>query len=102
MSKSKVTGANRDDAPEDAGSVTPELCDILLAGLRALADDGDADLACRLAGRACAVLRRSDGVQWHRFNVLLHRLIPKTGPVGTGSVGTGGWQRRVEAVRAAE
>lgn len=77
-----MTIAEKNNTSQGSGSVTPELCDILLAGLRALADDGDADLACRLAGRACAVLRQRDDVQWRRFNVLLHRLIPKTGPVG--------------------
>ena len=35
------------------------------------------------AGRACVALRREDGRQRRRFNALLHRLAPRTGPVGT-------------------
>jgi hypothetical protein len=55
-----------------AGSA--DLSEILVASLEALATAGRADTACRLAGRACAVLRGTDTITWHRFNVLLHRL----------------------------
>lgn len=67
---------------------TPEaqLGDILLSGLNALADAGEAEQACRLAGRACAALRGRDDAQWRRFNVLLHRLGPRTGPVGARQI----------------
>jgi len=61
---------------------TEKLCDVLLASLKALADTGEAEAACRLAGRACAALREQDRTQWMRFNKLLHRLSPMTGPVG--------------------
>jgi hypothetical protein len=61
---------------------TAELCDVLLASLKALAEAGEPEAACRLAGSTCAVLRTADPVQWSRFNKLLHRLSPKTGPVG--------------------
>ena len=63
-------------------SQTEKLCDVLLASLKALADAGEADAACRLAGRACAALREQDRTQWMRFNKLLHRLSSMTGPVG--------------------
>jgi hypothetical protein len=50
------------------------LTDILLTSLRALAEAGEVDAACRLAGQACVVLRASDPVGARRFDVLLHRL----------------------------
>ena len=48
---------------------------ILLASLEALAAAGETDAACRLAGQACAALRRDDAAGWRRFNALLHRLV---------------------------
>ncbi|MCM8729785.1 hypothetical protein ACFO8O_02205 [Hephaestia sp. GCM10023244] len=78
-----VTTGQNDRTERDAGPIAPALCDVLLVSLRALGDAGDTDLACRLAGRACAALRGRDSVQWRRFNVLLHRLAPRTGAVGT-------------------
>jgi hypothetical protein len=53
---------------------TDGLADVLIAGLEALADAGQVDAACRLAGRACALLRGADPKQWQKFNALLHRL----------------------------
>jgi hypothetical protein len=50
------------------------LIDILLSSLEALAATGEVDAACRLAGRACAALRKSDSRGWRKFNALLHRL----------------------------
>ncbi len=50
------------------------LNDILLASLTALASAGEVEAACRLAGQACAVFRRSDRKAWARYNALLHRL----------------------------
>jgi hypothetical protein len=70
----------------NGGKSTPsadgELSVILLASLEALADAGDAEQACRLAGRACAALRHEDLGRWRRFNALLHRLTPRTEPIG--------------------
>jgi len=60
-----------------------DLSGVLLAGLKALADAGEAEQACRLAGHACAALRDEHGAQWRSFNTLLHRLARRTGPVGT-------------------
>jgi hypothetical protein len=51
-----------------------ELADVLLDSLRQLAAAGETEAACRLAGQACAVLRRDDPRNWRRFNALLHRL----------------------------
>ena len=68
--------------PREQLSTAAELSAILLAGLQALADAGQGDEACRLAGRACAVLRHGESREWRRFNALLHRLAPRTGPVG--------------------
>ncbi len=54
---------------------------LLLEALRRLADAGEVDVACRIAGRACAVLRRSDARGERRFDALLHRLTHKLGPI---------------------
>jgi hypothetical protein len=67
---------------EQAQSPSAELGAVLLAALKALADAGEAEQACRLAGRACVAVRHEDSGQWRRFNALLHRLAPRTGPVG--------------------
>lgn len=55
---------------------------LLLDALQQLADAGEVDAACRIAGRACAVLRRSDAKGERRFNALLHRLTRKLEPLG--------------------
>lgn len=81
----RVTAADRTRTDAESDPAIAALSAILLDGLRALAEAGEADTACRLAGRACAALRQKDGAQWRRFNVLLHRLGPRTGPVGTQS-----------------
>jgi hypothetical protein len=59
------------------------LSEILCESLTALAAAGQAEEACRLAGQACAALRGKDPQNWRRFNVLLHRLGPISGPVGS-------------------
>ena len=51
-----------------------DLATLLEEGLRRLADAGEVEPACRLAGRAHAALRLQDPVAAHRFNILLHRL----------------------------
>ena len=57
---------------------TPEqprdLVSLLLASLEQLAAAGEVEVACRLAGQACALLRLDDPRSTQRFNVLLHRL----------------------------
>jgi hypothetical protein len=60
--------------PSGGGDPVPGLAAILLSSFEALATAGQADAACRLAGKACAVLRGADPVQWRKFNALLHRL----------------------------
>jgi hypothetical protein len=67
-------------------SAVADLSAVLLASLKALADAGEAERACRLAGRACAILRRAHGDEWRRYNTLLHRLAPRAGAVGTAEV----------------
>ena len=67
------------DAAEADPIVDPQkalagLADILLSSLDALVAAGHADAACRLAGRACAALRKDDPAGWRKFNALLHRL----------------------------
>jgi hypothetical protein len=65
-----TTGRDKDGSPDGRAG----LVDLLLAALQALAAAGQTETACRLAGRACAALRRRDPAQWRRFNALLHRL----------------------------
>lgn len=57
-----------------AAEGVPSLDGILLASLRELAAAGRAEMACRLAGQACAAHRLTDAVAWRRFNALLHLL----------------------------
>jgi hypothetical protein len=68
----------RDERP---ASIAAELSEILHVSLKALAAAGQADRACRLAGRACAALRKKDPDQCEQFNKLLHRLSPMTDDV---------------------
>ena len=49
------------------------LIDVLLTSLEALVAAGQAEVACRLAGEACAALRGRDPDGWRRFNAFLHR-----------------------------
>jgi hypothetical protein len=51
-----------------------DLAALLEEGLRRLADAGEVDPACRLAGQAHAALRHQNPAAAHRFNILLHRL----------------------------
>ncbi|MCS3727350.1 hypothetical protein [Bradyrhizobium betae] len=50
---------------------------LLLDALQKLADAGEVDAACRIAGKACAILRRGAPKDERRFNALLHRLVRK-------------------------
>jgi hypothetical protein len=61
----------------DVSPSPPVLVGILLAGLAALADAGEIEAACRLAGQACVALRHTDQAAARRFDVLLHRLTPR-------------------------
>lgn len=72
-----VAGAGgTDNLPTDA-HLTEAVSVVLLEGLRALADAGEVEAACRLAGRACVTLRHTRPSLARRFDVLLHRLTPK-------------------------
>lgn len=62
--------------PQGADGVEA-LAGLLLETVQSLADAGQIEQACRIAGRACAVLRVLHPVGAHRFNGLLHRLTPK-------------------------
>lgn len=50
---------------------------LLLDALQKLADAGEVDAACRIAGKACVILRRTAPKDERRFNALLHRLVRK-------------------------
>jgi hypothetical protein len=60
-----------------AAPALPLLPEILLESLAALADAGEIERACRLAGRACSALRKSDPSTARRFDVFLHRTTPR-------------------------
>ncbi len=53
-----------------------QLCDILLTSLARLAETGETEAACRLAGRAYAALRLEAPDAARRFDVFLHRRTP--------------------------
>jgi hypothetical protein len=65
------------DAPPATAHSSERLPDILLRSLKFLADTGEVEQACRLAGEACVALRKVDDRSAQRFNALLHRLSPK-------------------------
>ena len=48
---------------------------LLLDALQKLADNGQVDAACRIAGKACVILRRTVPKDERQFNALLHRLV---------------------------
>ncbi len=50
------------------------LAPLVLESLVALAEAGEVDRACRLAGRACVLLRDDDPQAARRFDVFLHRM----------------------------
>jgi hypothetical protein len=70
-------------APAQAPCVAPEegVIVLLLDALRKLADTGEVDAACRIAGKACVLLRQTSPRAEQRFNALLHRLTGRHGPV---------------------
>ncbi|MBS0248372.1 MAG: hypothetical protein JSR61_17285 [Proteobacteria bacterium] len=53
--------------------IPPQIEDVLLESLKALATTGHTDTACRLAGQACAAVRQNSPVSWKAFNAFLHR-----------------------------
>jgi hypothetical protein len=53
---------------------------LLFDALQKLADAGEVDAACRIAGNACVILRHTAPRDERRFNALLHRLTPRLGP----------------------
>jgi hypothetical protein len=55
---------------------------LLLDALQKLANAGEVDAACRIAGKACVLLRQTSPRAEQRFNALLHRLAHRLGPVG--------------------
>ena len=62
------------DAPAGPTELSSGLAALLLSSLEVLVAAGQADKASRLAGHACAVLRKADPGGWRKFNALLHRL----------------------------
>ncbi|MCS3725333.1 hypothetical protein [Bradyrhizobium betae] len=56
-------------------SVQEQINLLLLETLQQLADAGEPDAACRIAGKACKILRSTAPKDERRFNALLHRLV---------------------------
>lgn len=54
---------------------------LLLDALQKLAEAGEVDAACRIAGKACVLLRHSAPHAERRFNALLHRLTGRLAPI---------------------
>ncbi|WP_323015957.1 hypothetical protein [Devosia sp.] len=75
-------------APTD--DTTGELSRLLRASLMTLAETGQVDAACRMAGEACRILRHDQPRNWQIFNALLHRLSARAPAVG---------ERRAEEAR---
>lgn len=72
-----MTPLHRVGFPPQGDDGVDALAGLLLETVRKLADAGRVEEACRIAGRACAILRPLSPVGEHRFNALLHRLTPK-------------------------
>jgi hypothetical protein len=71
-----VVSANA-SVPDRRADESMRLAEVLLSSLETLAAAGQAEAACRLAGRACAAVRQSNPAAWQRFNVFLHRMIKR-------------------------
>ncbi|MBU6456078.1 MAG: hypothetical protein KGK01_03130 [Bradyrhizobium sp.] len=52
-----------------------QIIGLLLDGLQKLAEAGETDAACHIAGTACAILRRASPRDERRFSALLQRLV---------------------------
>jgi len=61
---------------QSTSAQSASVADLLLTSLTALAEAGEVEHACRLAGQACVRLRHVDPATARRFDVLLHRLTP--------------------------
>lgn len=70
------------DHPAQQPVISPQdqIVLLLLDALQKLADTGEVDAACRIAGKACVILRSAAPRDERRFNALLHRLTPRLGP----------------------
>lgn len=69
-------------APASRGAPQEGVIALLLDALQKLADTGEVDAACRIAGKACVLLRQTSPGAEQRFNALLHRLARRLGPAG--------------------
>lgn len=77
MTQAPVGSDLDDSALASVSSPQAQLLLLLLDSLQKLADAGEVDAACRIAGMACVILRRAAPKDERRFNVLLHRLVRK-------------------------
>ena len=68
-------------AQEPRAALHEDVIVLLLDALQKLANTGEVDAACRLAGKACVLLRQTSPGAEQRFNALLHRLARRLEPV---------------------
>ena len=68
-------------AQEPHAALHEDVIVLSLDALQKLADTGEVDAACRIAGKACVLLRQASPGAEQRFNALLHRLARRLGPV---------------------
>lgn len=61
------------NAPQGDAAPAVDLASILLESLSELANAGNVETACKLAGFACVRLRRSDPRLARQFDIFLHR-----------------------------
>lgn len=87
MTRERVAARFDHAAIEPGVSPEHQVVLLLLDALQKLADTGEVDAACRIAGKACVILRRSSPVNERRFNALLHRLTPRLGQPEGGNSG---------------
>ncbi len=72
----ELAGAGLDySAPGPIMAPQDQVVPLLLDALQRLADAGEVDAACRIAGKACVILRPVVPKDERRFNALLHRLV---------------------------
>ena len=69
-------------APAQTPRAAPQqgLTVLLPDALQKLANTREVDAACRIAGKACVLLRQTSPGTEQRFNALLHRLASRLGP----------------------
>lgn len=77
MTQAPAESGRNHSAPAPLVAPQEQVNLLLLDALQMLAGAGEVDAACRIAGKACVVLRQTAPKDERRFNALLHRLVRK-------------------------